>query len=292
LREAAAVASDEGQAPEMRADAIVLLGGGPFEAADKVLSRLLAGVEEPSITRACVLTLLSFDAPAAEERLFGHWTALEPGVRREAVAALLRNRRGTESLLTRVERGAVSVSDFTVAQINALRSHGSAGIAARGRRIFGEPPAASRGDVVEHYLPALRMEGDVERGRELFGERCAQCHRAGGMGIDLGPDLATIRDAGRERLLVGILDPNREVPPQYAGYEIETELGELHSGVIVGEGAGSVTLRSAGGVNLTIERSRIRTLTASGKSLMPEGLEAGMTVQAMANLLEFLAVAE
>jgi putative heme-binding domain-containing protein len=53
-----------------------------------------------------------------------------------------------------------------------------------------------------------------------------------------------------------------------------------------------VTLRSAGGVNLTIERSRIRTLTASGKSLMPEGLEAGMTVQAMANLLEFLAVAE
>ncbi|HVR37050.1 MAG TPA: PVC-type heme-binding CxxCH protein [Methylomirabilota bacterium] len=292
LREAAAVASDEGQAPEMRADAIVLLGGGPFDAADKVLSSLLAAAEEPSIARACVLTLLSFDAPAAEERLFGHWSALEPGIRREAVAALLRNRRGTESLLTRVERGAVSVSDFTVGQINALRSHASAGIAARGRRLFGKPPAASRGDVVERYLPALRMEGDVERGRELFGERCAQCHRAGGMGIDLGPDLSTIRDAGRERLLVGILDPNREVPPQYAGYVIETERGELHSGVIVGEGAGSVTLRSAGGVNLTIERSRIRTLTASGMSLMPEGLEAGMTVQAMADLLEFLAVAE
>jgi hypothetical protein len=43
-----------------------------------------------------------------------------------------------------------------------------------------------------------------------------------------------------------------------------------------------------GGAEIALPRANIRGSTSSGKSLMPEGLEAGMTVENMADLLTFI----
>jgi hypothetical protein len=43
-----------------------------------------------------------------------------------------------------------------------------------------------------------------------------------------------------------------------------------------------------GGVSRTVERVRVQGTTSSGQSLMPEGLEGGMTKQDMADLLSFI----
>jgi putative heme-binding domain-containing protein len=49
-----------------------------------------------------------------------------------------------------------------------------------------------------------------------------------------------------------------------------------------------VTLRAGGAVDQTVIRSQIKEITPDNKSLMPDGLEQGMTHQDMADLLEFL----
>jgi hypothetical protein len=43
-----------------------------------------------------------------------------------------------------------------------------------------------------------------------------------------------------------------------------------------------------GGAEVTLPRSNIKGSSSSGKSLMPEGLEAGMSVQDMADLISFI----
>ena len=125
-------------------------------------------------------------------------------------------------------------------------------------------------------------------GRNIFQARCATCHKIGTEGHALGPDLATVRNGGKEKLLTNILDPNREVNSNYLSYLIETKDGESFSGIIVNENGNSVTLRMAGGAESVVARANIASLQSQGKSLMPEGLEEGLSQQDMADLLEFI----
>jgi hypothetical protein len=43
-----------------------------------------------------------------------------------------------------------------------------------------------------------------------------------------------------------------------------------------------------GGIDVTLARSAIAGSSSEGRSLMPEGLESGLTVPAMADLLTYL----
>jgi hypothetical protein len=43
-----------------------------------------------------------------------------------------------------------------------------------------------------------------------------------------------------------------------------------------------------GGAQITLQRSNIQGSSSTGQSLMPEGIEQGMTVEDMADLLTFI----
>jgi putative heme-binding domain-containing protein len=101
-----------------------------------------------------------------------------------------------------------------------------------------------------------------------------------------------VKTAGKETLLVNILDPNREVAPRYLNYTIETKSGEAFSGVLASESASAITLRGPNGTDTLVLRSQIDRMQPSGQSLMPEGLETGLTPQDMADLVEYLGVAD
>jgi putative membrane-bound dehydrogenase-like protein len=150
------------------------------------------------------------------------------------------------------------------------------------------PPNPDRLAVLEKLLPALDLAGDPQRGAALFRERCATCHAFRGEGTNLGPDLASVIANGPNRLLVSILDPNREVAPNFAAWTAETKDGESVTGLLVQESASAVTLKVAGGTETTLARSRVTDLRQDGRSLMPEGLEAGLTHADVASLLAWL----
>ena len=85
-----------------------------------------------------------------------------------------------------------------------------------------------------------------------------------------------------------VLDPSRDVSPDFINYMLVTTDGKLVTGFIVSETGVSVTLRRAGEADDTVLRSGIKELRADGRSLMPEGLEQGLTLEDMADLLSFL----
>jgi len=196
------------------------------------------------------------------------------------------------ALFQAVEERTVTPSDFTAQQVQMLRAHRELTIRKQAVQLFGPPPTVKRDEVVKAFLPALQLRGKPANGKRIYLERCATCHRIGGQGYAVGPDLMTVKTAGKETLLVNILDPNREVAPKYLNYTIETKSGESFSGLIASETPSGVTLRGPNGTETALLRSQIARLQPSGQSLMPEGLEIGLTPQDLADLLEYLGLGD
>jgi putative heme-binding domain-containing protein len=126
------------------------------------------------------------------------------------------------------------------------------------------------------------------RGREVFEQRCIICHRAGENGVEVGPNMLTVKSRGRDGLLTAIVDPHREVAPAYVAYTVNTKEGATFQALITRDDASGLTLRLMGGIDVTLARSAIAGSSSEGRSLMPEGLESGLTVPAMADLLTYL----
>ena len=132
------------------------------------------------------------------------------------------------------------------------------------------------------------MPGVATRGREIFRARCAFCHRAGGEGHRFGPDLAGAKLMGKEKMLTAILEPGLEVSPDDATYVVETRRGENVVGLMADNDTATITLRQPEGAGLVWPRLNIQSIEAQPWSLMPEGLEQGLTRETMADLLEYL----
>src|SRR5207247_698406 len=112
------------------------------------------------------------------------------------------------------------------------------------------------------------MKGDVTRGQLIFTQRCMACHKAGNLGVDVAPPLVTVKTKGREGIFTAILDPNKEIAPQYIAYTVNTKDGQTYSGIITNDTANSMTLKIMGGAEMNIPRSNIKGSSSTGISLM------------------------
>jgi putative heme-binding domain-containing protein len=139
----------------------------------------------------------------------------------------------------------------------------------------------------------LALEGDTGRGRVVFfgnASQCQNCHRVGGEGRVVGPDLDEIGSKYPKReLLDHIVYPSKQVDEAYRSYILETTSGLIHSGVLVEANDEFAELRDAEGQVIRVEAEEIEQLVPRPESLMPERLLGSLTAQEAADLLEYLA---
>ena len=145
-----------------------------------------------------------------------------------------------------------------------------------------------RAEAFDRALACLSLKPVPAHGHEIFRKLCATCHRLEREGVAVGPDLFDVRNQPKETLLLHIVIPEREIAPNFTSYICETKDGRTVSGLIASESPASVVFRQAQGVEETIPRANIATLTASRLSLMPQELEKSMSLQEMADLLAYL----
>ena len=100
--------------------------------------------------------------------------------------------------------------------------------------------------------------GDPARGRRLFHDRCATCHRLDGEGETIGPDLTYANRRDRDFLLVSLVDPSGIVRKEYQAYNVATKDGRVLSGLIVEQTPEAIILRDAKGqrTRVAVRRSR------------------------------------
>jgi putative heme-binding domain-containing protein len=202
------------------------------------------------------------------------------------VNLLLKRPRTAVELLTAVRDERLAASAIDATQAAALRASRDGKVKSLAMKVL--PPPPSRESVIESFRPALQLPGDATRGHEVYAKRCISCHRVGSEGSAVGPDFTTVKNAGQEKLLFSILDPNREVAPQYVSYLVETKDGQDVLGILANDTPANLTVRQAYGRETAIPRANIKRMTSQGKSLMPEGLEEGMKPQELADLIAFI----
>jgi putative membrane-bound dehydrogenase-like protein len=288
LKLAHEIAVDSRANPSARIAAIALLGYLDFYSVQETLYGLLHQSRESAQLAALSALDRYDDEPAVGTIVVGAFPDLAPRARTEAAAILLKRPERAIALLNAIHDRKLRQSDLDASQVNQLLAYRADAAVRTLARSTLKAPTTNRADVVEAMRPALSLAGDAAKGKLLCEQRCLSCHRATGEGNAVGPDLVTVKNAGREKLLFNILDPNREVAPQYVAYLIETKDGHDVLGMLASDTPAAIVVRQAYGKETAIARSNIKRMTSQGKSLMPEGLEVGLTPQDLADLIAFV----
>ncbi len=288
LAGARTTAADARRKPKERAEAIQTLALAPFGEARDVLAALLDPREGREVHLAALAALNRFTDHAVAPLVLEAWPGLSPQTRAAAGEVLLARPERVDALLTAVEKGTFNPGELEPARIEFLRTHRGDKVRARALKLFANLKSARRQEVVDAYMPALKLPGDAARGKELFAKACATCHRAENVGHEIGPNLAAMQNRGPEAILLNVLDPSREVNPQYVTYVVATRDGRTLTGMIAAETATSITLKRAENQTDLLLRADIEELRGTGTSLMPDGLEKDLTPQGLADLIAYL----
>ncbi len=285
-------ASDNQSDEATRLQAIQLLALTRYADSGASLFALLDLHQSQAVQLAALHSLARFTDAQLGGKFVKRWPSFTPRLRSEVLTVLLARPERAGALLKAVEEGTIRRAELSSTQIKFLRTHADQEIHQQAAKLFGVTPTAQRPEIVSAFQPALNLTGDAAHGKTIYLERCSACHRSSGEGHLLGPDLVTVKTTGKEKMLINILDPNREVPPNYLAYLVETKNGDSVIGLIANETATSVTVRQPFGKEEAVLRANIQKMQSQEQSLMPEGLEAGLSHQQMADLLDYIATAQ
>jgi putative membrane-bound dehydrogenase-like protein len=294
LNTAEALVRDAGADPGKRADAVRVLGMSDPSRYEQLLKTLLTRPERAPVQVAAVRVLAGIKGPQAAATFVDLWDRWTPAVRNEAIRGLVREPARIPVLLDAIASGKIKPTEIERPLRVRLMMVDDERQRDRARTLFAEltpiggAPAA-RDEVVARYRAVTAMNGDVERGHQVFTRVCSVCHQYRGEGgTAFGPDLGEVRNRLPGSLLVDILEPNHSIADRYELWEVELTDGSTVAGVIGAETPASVTFRMPGGGQTTVPRARIASMRASDVSAMPEGLEAQIDVQQMADLIAFI----
>jgi putative membrane-bound dehydrogenase-like protein len=271
-----------------RSAAASLLAKNTTRRADTLplLTSWLAPRQPGELQRAAVKALAATADSAAPTALLDAWPSLSPETRIAALDALFSREPWTFALLEHAQQNGTPTFDAT--RRSQLLKHSSARVRDAAGKFFNTANASSRANVIEQFQPALKLTGGAVRGEAVFAKLCIVCHKRGATGNEVGPDLISVAGHPPEKLLVNILDPSADVQPGFHAYNCRLADGNELYGLISAETGNSVTFKLADGTARVVRRADITELRGGNASLMPEGLEAGLSHQDMADLIQFL----
>lgn len=147
---------------------------------------------------------------------------------------------------------------------------------------------------VEQWMAAIEAAGDAEAGRRVFfhplGAGCWKCHTVNGRGGAVGPDLSMIaRTMDRRKLAQSILEPGKEIAPQFTTWNFVMTDGKTHQGMILGDTRDDKQrIGLADGRQIELRVADIEAREPSSVSIMPANLIEQLTVSEFRHLLAFL----
>ena len=274
-------------APARRAAAMRALRGAGLDVAKPVAESIFGSAAPTELQAAAIDTLASLEGEEPGRLILAHWKNYTPEARLRAVAALVGRRDRLPLLVGALEDGDIEASALEVSARNRLLELDDPGLAERASSVLRKS-GADRAAVLREYRDAAKTDGDYERGKLLFAEHCSRCHAPRREGGQVGPDLSGVNNKTREELLAAILDPSAAIESRYVNYLVTAKAGRMYDGILAGETPGTITLRGGTGGDVTLLRSDIAEMRASGISLMPEGLERPLTKQQMADVIAYL----
>lgn len=206
------------------------------------------------------------------------------------LSALASRPASAEILLDAVAAARVPRTDITPFLARQIESLGAAPLSRQLAEVWGTVRSSdsSRRAAIERLrgdLSAERLKSaDLSRGRQVYSQLCAPCHRLYGEGAEVGPDLTGSGRGQLDYLLENLVDPNSLVPADYRMTIITLKDGRVLNGLLRQQTDRTVTLQMQNERNI-FERAEIVAMEQSEQSMMPEGMLEALPADPARDLL-------
>ena len=144
-------------------------------------------------------------------------------------------------------------------------------------------------ELAQREIPELKG-GDWGRGRDLFygaEAKCATCHKVGGRGGEIGPDLSNLIHRDYASVYRDIHTPSVAINPDYIAHSVALKDGRVLQGTLRTEGE-RLIVGDTEGKQVAVARADVEAMSASSVSIMPEGLDVSIGPEKLRDLLTFL----
>jgi putative heme-binding domain-containing protein len=254
---------------------------------------LLDALDDRRLRPAAIRGLAAFDDARTPVRLLDLYSGLSQAEKSDALLTLASRPAFARVLVDALTSARVPVRDVSAAIARQIRSLDQPDLTVALERIWG----VARGDGASARAALVKytdLIGDTalprpstSRGRQVFDETCAACHRLFGVGGGIGPDLTGSNRASLDYLLHNILSPNAEIPNAYRTTTVELHDGRVITGMADLENAAVVAVQTTN-ESLSLPRADVKTIIQSDVSMMPEGLLNPLSDADVRNLIAYL----
>lgn len=272
----------------VRKTATGLLAKSHSDDDSKLIARLAKTESEPELSDALLAAWASSQDPECDQFLIEQLPSCSPSRRPLLLGFIASREARVKLLLGAFSDHVIEPKQVGVSGMKQLINSSRGTIKSQLQDQLSTIVAPDRTQVLNDYKDCLALPTDNLRGQALFAKHCASCHRIGDTGVHVGPDISDSRTKKPIELLTAILTPNLAIDNNYFRYVVLSTDGNVHEGMILDETQDTVTLRNEKNPRLTLRRSEIEEIRATGLSLMPDGLETQLDQQAMADLIAYI----
>ena len=226
-----------------------------------------------------------------------HYSQFDEAEKSDTVQTLASRSAWALKLLDAIDSKQVprtDVSVFIARQIQGLKDKQ---VQDRLAKVWGQIKPASK-EKAERMVnlkriltPEFVKSADVSKGRFVYAQNCASCHRLYDAGGDIGPALTGSQRHNLDYVLENVLDPSAVVAKEYQMVKIETAGGRTINGIVKQETEKAVTIQTPN-ERITLPKDEIETRQQSPLSMMPEGLIDRLSKEEIRDLFAYLASKE
>jgi len=305
--ELAGIAESGSRSAEVRKAAMTALGGLPGDPPRAALLKLCTAPEHDDGFKAAAIAALVprsvADAAAQAVSFFGK--ARDAKARTVVFQAFLKVKDGAATLAAAFEcasaplpAGAAKDGQQAISasgRQEPVLMEALAAAIARGSAAGSQPaasPHAMDAAALDAFVEQVWDKADAKRGAAIYARenlKCVTCHRIGDTGGRVGPNLTAIGGSSPlDYIIDSLLDPAKNVKEGYNTVVVQTEDGQVLTGIQVTRSDAELVLRDATGKELKIPTADIDEESA-GTSLMPAGLIDSLSREELADLVRYLA---
>src|SRR5262249_15476810 len=142
---------------------------------------------------------------------------------------------------------------------------------------FNRPRTQWKLEELQPLVENMDHGRSFDKAKQIFQvASCVSCHKLNGVGNEFGPDLSKLDDKFKKQdILRDILEPSFRINEKFQTVTLQTDTGQVVTGLIVAETPEELKLVENPLVKcepLVVAKSSIEDRTPSKVSLMPQGL--------------------
>jgi putative membrane-bound dehydrogenase-like protein len=215
----------------------------------------------------------------------------------EAISTLVSRPEYAQALLTAVSDKKIDKSAVTPFQVRQMLSLGDEALAGKINSLWPELKKLSADktarieDWKKKLTPDAIASADRSKGRVIWDQNCAKCHKLFGEGGALGPDLTGAQRTNLHYLLENIIDPSATISKNFQMTVVQLTDGRVING-IVGEKTERTLAVATPTEKLVLNLDDIDRTRDSNLSLMPEGQLELLSPEQVQDLIGYLMSSE